>query len=56
MIEFLAANWLWIVFVVAMLAMHRRGGCGGHGSHNRSAQVKDERAGGGERKEPGSPR
>ena len=23
MIEFLASNWLWIVFIVAMLAMHR---------------------------------
>lgn len=31
MIEFLAANWLWIVFVIAMVAMHRHGGCGSHG-------------------------
>lgn len=30
MIEFLTANWLWIVFVFAMGAMHRHGGCGGH--------------------------
>ena len=30
MIEFLAANWHWMVFVIAMVAMHRRGGCGGH--------------------------
>ena len=32
-LEFIAANWLWIVFVVAMIAMHRGGGCGSHGSH-----------------------
>jgi hypothetical protein len=31
MTDFLAANWLWIVLVVAMFAMHR----GGHGSHGR---------------------
>lgn len=37
MIDFVAANWVWIVVVVAMVAMHRRGGCGshGHGSHDR---------------------
>lgn len=29
-IEFLAANWLWIAFATVMVAMHRRGGCGGH--------------------------
>lgn len=28
MIEFLAANWVWIVLVGAVLALHRRGGCG----------------------------
>ena len=34
MIDFLAANWLWIVAVVAFAAMHRRGhGCGMHGTH-----------------------
>jgi len=37
MIEFLTANWLWILFIVAIVAMHRGGGCGshghGHGSH-----------------------
>ena len=32
--EFLAANWLWIVAVIAMVAMHRRGGCGMHGAHH----------------------
>ena len=36
MIEFLAANWLWIVLLVAMLAMHR-GGCGMH-SHQRHSE------------------
>ena len=34
MTEFLATNWLWIVFVFAMLAMHRHGGCGMHHSHH----------------------
>lgn len=33
MIQFMAANWLWIALVVAMFAMHRHGGCGGHGRH-----------------------
>jgi hypothetical protein len=33
MIEFLAANWLWIVLIGAMVLMHRGGGCGSHGSH-----------------------
>lgn len=34
MIEFLASNCLWIVFIVAELAMHRYGGCGAHGHHH----------------------
>lgn len=36
MIKFLAANWLWILFVVGFIAMHRSGmGCGmGHGGHS----------------------
>lgn len=34
MTEFLATNWLWIVFLLAMLAMHRHGGCGMHGRHH----------------------
>ena len=41
MTEFLATNWLWLVFLVAMLAMHRHGGCGMHGRHHEH----DERAG-----------
>jgi hypothetical protein len=40
-IEFLTANWLWIVFVLAMVAMHRHGGCGGH-SHGQTT-VHDRR-------------
>lgn len=35
--EFLSANWLWILFVAAMLWMHLRHGgmhCGGHGGHS----------------------
>ena len=35
MIEFLTTNWLWILFVLAMVAMHRHGGCGDH-SHSHS--------------------
>ncbi len=34
MLNFLAGNWIWIGFVVAMFAMHRSGGgCGMHGGH-----------------------
>lgn len=29
-IQFLISNWLWIVFAIVMVAMHRQGGCGGH--------------------------
>ena len=44
MIEFFTANWLWIVLIVAFVAMHR-GACGGHANHgNRSAAGR--RAGG----------
>ena len=42
MIEFISANWLWIVFVVAMIAMHRGGGCGSHG--NREHRQADRSA------------
>lgn len=41
MIEFLTANWLWILFVLAMVAMHRHGGCGGH--HHGQTSHRDER-------------
>lgn len=34
MIDFLAANWLWILLIGAFVLMHTRGGgCGMHGSH-----------------------
>lgn len=34
MIDFLAANWLWIAAIVLMVVMHRSGhGCGMHGTH-----------------------
>jgi hypothetical protein len=33
MIDFLLTNWIWIAFLVVMIAMHRRGGCGSHGHH-----------------------
>lgn len=57
MIQFLAANWLWIVLIAAVLAMHR-GGCGGHvdachGASGRS-HASDERVGSGGRRLPGS--
>lgn len=43
MIEFLAANWLWIVFLIAMVAMHRHGGCGGHNhGQGRTSDHHDE--------------
>jgi hypothetical protein len=40
MTEFLANNWLWIVFLLAMLVMHRRGGCGTHGHHQQQQPEK----------------
>lgn len=34
MIDFLAANWLWMVVIGAFLWLHGRGGgCGMHGGH-----------------------
>ena len=41
MADFLATNWLWIVFLVAMLAMHRHGGCGMHGHHQHRSPERD---------------
>lgn len=36
MIDFLTANWLWIVLIGAFVLMHTRGGgCGMHGGHHR---------------------
>jgi len=55
MIEFLTANWLWIVLVGAMLAMHR-GGCGSHGSHGRGTHGQHQRPAGSERDHLAAPR
>lgn len=34
MTGFLARNWVWILFLVVMVGMHRKGyGCGMHGGH-----------------------
>lgn len=34
MTNFLSTNWLWIVALIAFVAMHRSGhGCGMHGGH-----------------------
>ena len=46
MIEFLAANWLWIAAIVFFVAMHRGGhGCGMHGHHqNHSREPDNEHA------------
>lgn len=39
MIEFLAANWLWIAAIVFMVLMHRGGhGCGVHGGRHGEEQ------------------
>jgi hypothetical protein len=44
MMEFVAANWLWIVVIVAVVAMHRGGGCGGHSNHRTRNNAADDRA------------
>ena len=46
MIEFFAANWLWIVLIAAFFAMHRSGmGCGmGHGGHGGHGRQDSDRA------------
>ena len=38
MTRFLTTNWLWIVFLVVMLTMHRRGGCGTHRQRQQERQ------------------
>ncbi len=48
MFEFLASNWLWILFLVVFVAMHRGGhGCGmhghRHGTEETSTQAGDDR-------------
>ena len=47
-IEFLAANWLWIALLAAIFVMSRgHGGCGmhGHGHHQDRSQNDPEHAG-----------
>ena len=51
MTEFLSANWLWIVLIVAMVAMHRGGGCGSHGHSNHGTRVGTDGTAGGDRDE-----
>lgn len=44
MIEFLTANWLWIVFIAGFVALHRGGGgCGSHGHANHGSGARDDR-------------
>lgn len=44
MIESSLANWIWIVFVIGMIVMHRHGGCGSHthGHHARCESHADK--------------
>ena len=45
MIEFFAANWLWIAFVVFFVVMHRGGhGCGMHHGHHHQHVDRTARA------------
>ena len=50
MIEFLSANWLWMAFLIAMVALHRHGGCGHahRGPHDVDDRLDhpDDRSGG----------
>lgn len=48
MLDFLSANWLWILLIGGMLYMHLghgghggHGGCGGHGGHAHSNDQHD---------------
>ena len=42
MIEFIDANWLWVLLIAAMVLIHRRGGCGSHGSHGTHSSDGEE--------------
>lgn len=46
MMEFVAANWLWVVLVAATVALHRRGGCSGHVRNHHRNRGADQRAAG----------
>lgn len=41
MTEFLISNWLWIILLVVMFTMHRRGGCGVHNNHSHQKSNRD---------------
>jgi hypothetical protein len=43
--EWLAENWLWIVFAIAFVAMHMfgHGGHGAHGNHESPENNKDKK-------------
>lgn len=51
MIEFLTANWLWLLFIVTIVAMHRGGGCGSNGHANHGNRSGADRPSGGDRDE-----
>lgn len=43
MIDFLTANWRWILLIGAFVWMHTRGGgCGMHGGHGHGGQHRSE--------------
>lgn len=45
MIEFLAANWLWIGAIALFVLMHRSGhGCGMHGGHHHQSHEETDHA------------
>ena len=44
MISFIAANWVWIVLIGAFVALHRRGGCGGHRAKRHDTADRDSAA------------
>ena len=56
MLEFIAANWLWIVFIAAMLAMHRGGSCGSHNHGNQGSHQQSDRPAGTRRSDDGAHR
>lgn len=47
MIDYLSANWPWMLVVGVMLVMHARHGCGNHHGHRHSGrrQPAEEEAG-----------
>jgi hypothetical protein len=45
--EWLQANWLWILLILAFIGMHMGHGHSGHGGRSGSAGSRDEHRGGG---------